>query len=105
VTQILSDMLGLAGILLAMFVLGIGWWAFGRWLRQRGHGEQLDQLGERTDRARRGISRALGPVGSLLVGVGAALSRVPLFSSKRQRAAWDDLQQQAARSHRDKNSG
>lgn len=34
-------------LMLGLFLAaGIGWWAFGQWLRKRGHGARLDQLGK-----------------------------------------------------------
>jgi len=32
-------------ILIGFFVVGVAWWAFGQWLRNRGYGAKLDRLG------------------------------------------------------------
>ncbi|MFT0549133.1 hypothetical protein ACMHYO_22685 [Allopusillimonas ginsengisoli] len=45
-------------VILTGFVLvGMGWWAFGQWLRSRGHGQKLDQLGAGVVGAKTAISR------------------------------------------------
>ncbi|MCW5320681.1 hypothetical protein D8B23_18215 [Verminephrobacter aporrectodeae subsp. tuberculatae] len=103
--RIFADLLGLVGIMLAMLTVGIAWWAIGQWLRRRGYGERLDQLGERTDCVRRSMIRIIGPLGSLLVGAGVAISRAHPFGSKRQREVWSNLQHHARQNDRSKSSG
>ena len=72
--------------LLLMFVVGVGFWAVGQWLRRRGHGEQLDRLGVRFVIVRHHTYRFLGPLfGNAAVGLGRGLSGVPLLGSKRSR--------------------
>lgn len=43
-------------ILLGFLAVGIAWWAFGQWLRNRGHGAKLDQLGALLSRGQGHIS-------------------------------------------------
>ncbi len=88
-----TTFLGLIAALLGLFCLGLALWGVGQWLRRRGHGEALDKLDERFTKAQRMTVKVLGPFGGLLVGVGRAMSRVPLLGSKHQRDMWDDLHQ------------
>lgn len=47
-----------ASMILAGFVLvGVGWWAFGQWLRRRGHGQKLDLIGAGVVDTKTAISR------------------------------------------------
>ncbi|HCN5947588.1 TPA: hypothetical protein N6Z09_004304 [Escherichia coli] len=46
-------------ILLGLMALGIAWWAFGQWLRKRGFGPKLDQLGASVEKGQGRISDAV----------------------------------------------
>lgn len=81
--------------LVGMFVVGVGFWAIGQWLRRKGHGDALDRLAVRFVKVRQFSYRILGPVGGSMVGLGRGLSRVPVFGSKRTRAVWDVIEQTA----------
>ncbi|MCC8943103.1 hypothetical protein H8A99_43520 [Bradyrhizobium sp. Arg68] len=87
--------------LLLMFCLGLALWGLGQWLRRRGHGAALDKIDVRVTKAQRAAVKVLGPLGRLLTGFGRAMSRAPLFGSRRQQEMWDDLDQ-AARERSDR---
>lgn len=76
--------------LLAMFVIGIGLWALGQWLRRKGRGEQLDRLGVRFVKVRHYTYRILGPLfGGAAVGMSRSLNNVPLLGGKRSGGHFD----------------
>ena len=76
--------------LLAMFVVGVGLWALGRWLRRKGHGDQLDRFGVRFVKVRHYSYRLLGPLfGRAAVGISRTLDNVPLLGGKRSRGPFD----------------
>lgn len=88
-------LVGFIAPLLLMFCAGLALWGLGRWLRRRGHGASLDKFGARVTDAQRATVKVLGPFGRLLTGFGRAMSRAPLFGSRRQREMWEDLDQVA----------
>jgi hypothetical protein len=88
-------LVGFLAPLLLMFCLGLALWGLGQWLRRRGHGATLDKIDARMTEAQRVTVKVLGPFGRLLTGFGRAMSRAPLFGSRRQREMWDDLDQAA----------
>lgn len=76
--------------LLAMFVVGVGFWALGRWLRLNGRGAQLDRLGVQFVKVRHYSYRILGPVfGRAAVGLNHTLKNVPLLGGKRSGGQFD----------------
>ena len=76
--------------LLAMFVVGVGFWALGQWLRRKGRGDQLDRLGVLFVKARHYSYRLLGPLfGRAAVGLNHTLKNVPLLGSKRSGGLFD----------------
>ncbi|EJD3148819.1 hypothetical protein M1V18_004392 [Salmonella enterica] len=89
--------------LVILFVFGIGLWALGQWLRRKGHGERLDKIDARMNKAQRATARMFGPLSGALIGVGRTLSRIPLLGSKNSRAMWDDLEKHTPRPDRSKN--
>ena len=58
------------------FVLGIGMWALGQWLRRKGFGPQLDALDKQY--------RLALPAAAHFYGGMGMLNRMPLFGSKNQ---------------------
>lgn len=80
-------------VMLSAFVaVGIGFWSIGRWLRTRGHGDQLDRIDARVQEIQVKALRNLGPISSLVLVMGRGLSRMPLLGSPRQQRQWTDLQ-------------
>jgi hypothetical protein len=72
--------------LVAMLVVGIGFWALGQWLRRKGRGDQLDRLGVHFVKFRHYTYRIIGPLfGGAAIGLGRGLSRVPVLGNKRTR--------------------
>jgi hypothetical protein len=51
----------LAVVLVGMFVLGLGFYGLGRWLRSKGYGDQLDRIDARVAEAQRRSLFMLGP--------------------------------------------
>lgn len=80
-----------------LFVLGIGLWALGQWLRSKGYGERLDKIAAGATRAQQVAGRAFGPLSGMLIGVGHGLSRIPLLGNKHSRTMWSDLESRAKR--------
>jgi len=81
--------------LLAMVVCALGFYALGKWLRSRGHGERLDAIDAVITRAQRGYLTILGPLAAGVTRLGRSLNQMPLLGSKRQRQLWDNLNGQA----------
>lgn len=81
-------------MLLGMFVVGIGFWALGQWLRGHGHGDRLDKIDAKLSKGQRKLGRFLGPLGGGFVGVARSISRVPFLGNRRSRDMWDDLDEQ-----------
>ncbi len=89
----MNTLFGVA-MLLGMFVVGIGFWALGQWLRSRGHGDRLDKIDATVSKGQRSIGRFLRPLGGGFVGVARSISRVPFIGNRRSREMWDDLEEQ-----------
>ena len=68
-----------------MFLVGIGFWALGQWLRSRGYGDRLDQIDAKVSKGQQYTGRLLGPLGGGFVGIARSLSRVPLFGNRQSR--------------------
>lgn len=76
------DILIFAGFAVSVLTLGIGMWAFGRWLRAKGYGPQLDQLGCQYTALQLKVSPlALSAAYRMFAGV-QNLNRLPLLGSK-----------------------
>ncbi len=43
--------------LIGFFLSGLGFWAFGQWLRKKGHGEKLDRIDVRVTKSQNVIRR------------------------------------------------
>lgn len=72
--------------LVAMLVVGVGFWALGQWLRTKGRGDQLDRLGVHFVKFRHHSYRIIAPLfGGAAIGLGRGLSRVPVLGNKRTR--------------------
>ncbi|MFS7159412.1 hypothetical protein AB6825_09940 [Serratia proteamaculans] len=69
----------------SFFVLGVGFWALGQFLRAKGHGPVLDALDGRYKRLHGEVQRAMVPVGIKTFSNLWGLHRLPLFGSKYQR--------------------
>ncbi|WP_082066501.1 hypothetical protein [Pseudomonas oryzihabitans] len=91
--ETLSSILLLVLPCLGFFVVGIGLWALGQWLRRRGHGDRLDQIGEKVSKGQRMTGRALAPVSGSFVSLARSMSRIPLLGNKRSREMWQDLEE------------
>ncbi|SYM31880.1 Uncharacterised protein [Klebsiella pneumoniae] len=79
--------------LLAMFLIGLGLWALGQWLRRKGYSGQLDKIDAKVSTAQRKTRWLFRPLSGAMVSVGRGLSRVPLFGNRRSRDMWDDLEE------------
>lgn len=77
--------------LLAIFLIGLGLWAIGQWLRRKGYSDQLDKIDVQVSSAQQKTRHLFRPLSGGMVSVGRGLSRAPLFGSRRSRAMWDDL--------------
>lgn len=77
---------------LAIFLIVIGLWAIGQWLRRKGYGEQLDKIDARMSAVQDKIRWFLRPLGGGMISVGRGLSRVPLLGSRQSRDMWDNLE-------------
>lgn len=76
------DILIFAGFAVSVLTLGIGMWAFGQWLRAKGYGPQLDQLGRQYTALQFKVSPlALSAAYRMFAGV-QNLNRLPLLGSK-----------------------
>lgn len=76
------DMLIFPGFAVSVLTLGIGMWAFGQWLRAKGYGPQLDQLGRQYTALQLKVSPlALSAAYRMFAGV-QNLNRLPLLGSK-----------------------
>lgn len=88
---------------LAIFLIGIGLWSIGQWLRRKGYGEQLDKIDARISAVQCKIRWFLRPLGGGMISVGRGLSRVPLLGSRQSRDMWDNqeelLKQQRKNNH------
>jgi hypothetical protein len=76
------DILIFAGFAVSVLTLGIGMWAFGQWLRGKGYGPQLDQLGHQHTALQLKVSPlALSATYHMIAGV-QNLNRLPLLGSQ-----------------------
>ncbi|MZH99460.1 hypothetical protein [Dickeya dianthicola] len=66
------------------FVLGIGLWALGQWLRRKGYGPQLDALDKHCMALQHRVNRVALPAAAHFYGGMGVLNRMPLFGSKNQ---------------------
>ncbi|HGS7173717.1 TPA: hypothetical protein ACMEXL_004276 [Klebsiella variicola subsp. variicola] len=66
------------------FVLGIGMWALGQWLRRKGFGPQLDALDKQYTALQHRVNRLVLPAAAQFYGGIGMLNRMPLFGSKNQ---------------------
>ena len=66
------------------FVLGIGMWALGQWLRRKGFGPQLDALDKQYTALQHRVNRLALPAAAHFYGGMGMLNRMPLFGSKNQ---------------------
>lgn len=85
---------GFAGILLAlalMVVAALAFYAIGKWLRQRGHSDQLDTIDAAVTSAQRRSLRMLGPLAASTIRLSRGLHSLPIVGSRRQRRIWNDL--------------
>lgn len=85
---------GFAGILLAlalMVVAALAFYAIGKWLRQRGHGDRLDAIDAAVTSAQHRSLRMLGPFAASVTRLGRAFHSLPIVGSRRQRKLWNDL--------------
>jgi len=89
----LIEVVGFIGPLICFFVLGVGMWAVGQWLRRKGYGAQLDKIDANVSRTKAITARAVSPFGGTLIGLTRGFSRIPFLGSKRSRAMWDKLDQ------------
>lgn len=78
--------------LLAMFLVGLGLWALGQWLRRRGYGDQLDKIDANVATAQRKTRVLFRPLSGAMVSVGRGLSRVPILGNRRDSCMWDHLE-------------
>jgi len=77
--------------LLAMVVCALGFYALGKWLRRRGHGQRLDAIDAVITRAQRGYITILGPLAAGVTRLGRSFNQMPLFGSRRQRQLWEHM--------------
>jgi len=80
--------------LLAMVVCALGFYALGKWLRGRGHGEKLDAINAAINKIQRKSGTIMKPLAMRTTRMGRVFSRLPLLGSKRQRQQWDELEKQ-----------
>lgn len=66
------------------FVLGIGMWALGQWLRRKGFGPQLDALDKQYTALQHRVNRLALPAAAHFYGGMGMLNRMPLFGSMNQ---------------------
>ena len=92
----MSELLGFLPLLLMLF-LGVAFWALGQFLRRRGWSDRLDWIDEKIRKAQVNIGHVTGPIGSAFIGAGSALSHIPLLGSKRSKAMWDGLKDEASK--------
>ena len=78
---------------LAMFLIGLGLWALGQFMRRKGYGEQLNKIDKKVTAAQQQAHYLLRPIGGAMLGLGRGFSKAPLFGSRRQRDAWDKLEE------------
>lgn len=77
--------------LISFFLAGLGLWAFGQWLRKKGHSDKLDRIDTRITRSKTVIRRYL--INPLLNGTASALSKAPIFG-KNYRKAFKNIDKQ-----------
>jgi len=80
--------------LLAMVACALGFYALGKWLRSRGHGERLDAIDAVITRVQRGYLTLLRPLASGVTRLGRSINHMPLLGSRRQRQLWDHMGEQ-----------
>lgn len=56
--------------LLAMFLIGLGLWALGQWLRRKGYSDQLDKIDAKVSTAQRKTRWLFRPLSGAMVSVG-----------------------------------
>jgi len=88
----LFEMLTVMFPLLLMVICALGLYAFGKWLRGRGHGEQLDAMAVFITRLQRKSNAVLVPLAVGIGRLGHSFSRLPLLGSKQQQQQWDELE-------------
>ncbi|WP_443694978.1 hypothetical protein [Pseudomonas sp.] len=87
------EFLGFVLPLAGMFIVGIGFWALGQWLRRKGYGNLLDRISVGFGKVQRMTGPVVNPLCDSLIGLGRGLSRIPMLGSKRNRAMWVELEQ------------
>ena len=75
----------------SFFVLGVGFWALGRFLRAKGHGPLLDTLDGRYIRLHAEVQLGMVPVGIKTFSDLGDLHLLPFFGSRRQRKHLDEI--------------
>lgn len=63
--------------LFAFFLLGLGLWAVGQWLRKKGHGDQLDRIDVRITKSQNVINRFL--INPVKNSVASTLIKTPVL--------------------------
>jgi len=78
--------------LLLMIMGALGFYALGKWLRNRGYGARLDSVDAFINRLQRRSSAVLVPLAIGIGRLGYSLNRLPILGSKQQQPQWDELE-------------
>jgi len=95
-------MLGILFPLLAMIVVALGFYALGKWLRDRGYGERLDAINAIINSIQKKSGGIMKPLAVRTTRMGRLFNRLPLFGSRRQQQEWNELEEKMRESF-DKN--
>lgn len=79
--------------LLAMFLIGLGLWMTGQWLRSKGYGDQLNKIDAKVSTVQRKTCWMFRLLNGAMISVGRGLSKVPLFRNCHSRDIWVDLEE------------
>ncbi|QHG22472.1 hypothetical protein [Pseudomonas sp. DTU12.1] len=71
-----------AGFVVFAFTFAVGMWAFGRWLRSKGYGPQLDKLDRQYTALQLRVSPLAMSASYRMLAGAQALNRMPLLGSK-----------------------
>ncbi|MEX8140011.1 hypothetical protein AB7B51_17570 [Acinetobacter baumannii] len=80
----LNELLFLGLVMLGFVTAGISLWGIGRFLRKKGRGPQLDQIGAKISNFQNSTTRRVfSPLGSYFLNALQNIHKSPLFGNKR----------------------